>query len=165
MKRGVAPHKKNSKKSNNTNKQEKNTHLPKKTFSLFLIFISDSLTLTLNSTFASPVDGCYIRNPNLAQGLWKPDINSMWQPVWFSKIYMYKSKPIFTTNSYSCESLRSVLTPIFTCKSANQFLLWEPSQKPSEHSRTAPNTGPADHAKDVQHLYESQAPGHHTVGG
>jgi hypothetical protein len=87
----------------------------------------------------------------------------MWQPVWFSKIYMYKSKPIFTTNSHSCESLRSVLTPVFMWKSADQFSLWEPSRKPSEHSRTAPNTGPADHAKDVQHLYESQAPGHHRV--
>ncbi len=76
---------------------------------------------------------------------------------------MYKSKSIFTTNSHSCESLRSVLTPVFTCKSANQFSLWEPSHKPSEHSRTVPNTGPADHAKDVQHLYESQAPGHHRV--
>jgi hypothetical protein len=69
MKKGVAPHKKNSKKNNNTNKQRKNNTFSKKTFSLFLIFISGSLTLTLNSTFASQVDGCYIGNPNLAQGL------------------------------------------------------------------------------------------------
>ncbi len=58
-------------------------------------------------------------------------------------------------------SVRLVLTPVLTCKSAHQFSLWEPSRKPSEHSRTAPNTGPAEHAKDVQHWYKSQAPGHH----
>jgi hypothetical protein len=31
-------------------------------------------------------------------------------------IYIYKSKPVFVTNSHSCESLRLVLTPVFTCK-------------------------------------------------
>jgi hypothetical protein len=45
----------------------------------------------------------------------------------------------------------------------DRLSLCKSSRKRTEHSKTATNTGPVDHAKDVQHLYGSQA-GRHRGG-
>jgi hypothetical protein len=49
MRRGVAPYKKNSIRTTIQINKDKIKHLQKREFSLFLIFISGSLTLTLNA--------------------------------------------------------------------------------------------------------------------
>jgi len=65
------------------------------------------------------------------KGLWEPDLSSMREPVWFSKIYLYKFELVLITGSHSCENLRSVFSSVLTQKSVNPFSLWEPGWKPS----------------------------------
>jgi hypothetical protein len=78
----------------------------------------------------------------MIERLWEPDLSFIRDPVHFSKKKcMYKFEPVLITSSHSCENLRLVFSPVFTCKSVNWFsslaLGWKIESRTSQHLKTA----------------------------